>query len=208
MTVPLPDPAGATRLILVRHAEPSEAARCYGRLDIGLSGRGRAHAETIGRSFASSALAGVYSSPLRRAVETAVPIAAAHGLEPVRHPGLAELDFGELEGRLYDEIALERPDLYRAWMTHPASVRFPGGESFADLRARALAACDEVRRRHERQTAAIVAHGGVTRAILAAALGLADRDVFRLDQSYGGVSVVDWFGEAPLVRVVNARPAA
>ena len=52
---------------------------------------------------------------------------------------------------------------------------------------------------------ALVAHGGVTRAIVAASLGMPDEALFRLDHAYGAVSVVDWFGEAPVVRALNVR---
>ena len=82
-------------------------------------------------------VAAVVSSPRRRAVDTATPIAGRHGLEVEIVPDLRELDFGELEGRTYDEIADSLPELYAAWMTHPTRVRFPGGECYAEL-ARAL----------------------------------------------------------------------
>src|SRR5205814_3693793 len=93
---------------------------------------------------------------------------------------LAELDFGELEGRRYDEIARDRPELYRQWMEAPTTVRFPGGESYADLRARVTAALAELRARHEGGVFALVAHGGVLRAALAEALALPDEAIFRL----------------------------
>ena len=70
----------------------------------------------------------VVSSPRRRAVDTATPIARRHDLEVEIVPDLRELDFGELEGRTYDEIADSLPELYATWMAHPTRVRFPGGE--------------------------------------------------------------------------------
>jgi broad specificity phosphatase PhoE len=83
-------------------------------------------------------------------------------------------------------------------------VSFPGGESFADLRLRVLAATEEIRARHRGRGVALVAHGGVTRAIVAASLSMPDEALFRLDQAYGAVSVVDWLGETPILRVLNA----
>src|SRR5512134_421747 len=102
-------------------------------------------------------LAAVYSSPLARALDTAGPIAAGRGLEPVTDDRLREIDFGELEGSTYDEIRAARPDVFRAWMEAPTSVRFPGGESFADLRERVLAAMRAVRERHPGEAVAVVA---------------------------------------------------
>lgn len=201
---PVPQDA-ATRILLVRHAEPDESAhgRCCGVLDVPLSPRGRRRSETLARELSATPLAAVYSSPLRRALETAEPIAAAHGLVPRAHEGFRELDFGELEGERYEDVADSRPELFRAWMETPILVRFPGGEAFRDLQARALAAAEEVRRSHAGRAVAVVAHGGVTRAILAAALSMPDEALFRLDQDYGAVSVVDWIGATPVVRAVN-----
>jgi alpha-ribazole phosphatase len=71
---------------------------------------------------------------------------------------------------------------------------------------RALAAAEEVREHHRGSTAALVAHGGVTRAIIAASLEMPDEALFRLDQPYGAISVIDWFGATPVVRLLNAGP--
>lgn len=202
----LPPHGEATRLLLVRHAETDTAlrGRCYGRLDVALSAEGRRQAGALAAALADAPLAAVYSSPLARALDTAGPIAAGHGLEPVADDRLREIDFGDLEGLAYDDIRAARPDVFQAWMQTPTSVRFPGGESFGDLRERVLAVVRAVRERHPGEAVAVVAHGGVVRVVLADALGLADGAVFRLDQAYGGVSVVDWLPGAPVVRVVNA----
>jgi alpha-ribazole phosphatase len=192
-----------SRLLLLRHAEPSEDARgrCYGSLDVGLSAAGRAHARELAERLRRLEFAAVYTSPRLRARETAAPIAAARGLEAVTDDGLRELDFGELEGRTYDEIAASDPELYRAWMETPTSVRFPGGESFADLKERAVAALDRIRARHD--AALVVTHGGVLRAGVAAWLGMPDAAIFRLDERYCGLTIVDWLEDAPLVRLLN-----
>lgn len=202
----LPDRAEATRVVFVRHAETEEEARgrCYGRLDVLLSPRGLRQAQELGEALAGHSLAAVYASPLARALDTARPIAAAHGLEPVVVDALAELDFGEVEGLRYEEIEAQRPELFRAWMDEPALVRFPGGEGLADLRARVLPALGQIRAGHEREAVAVVAHGGVVRVALAEALGLDGRSLFRIDQAEGGVSVVDWLDCVAFVRVANA----
>jgi len=114
---------------------------------------------------------------------------------------LREIDFGSFEGRSYEEIERTEPELFRAWMETPTEVRFPGGESYADVRERAVAAYDEIRARHE--CAVVVSHGGVIRAGLAAWLGMPDEAIFRLGQRYCGLSIVDWVDETPVVRLVN-----
>jgi len=190
-----------SRLILVRHCEPEEDARglCYGRLDIGLSDAGREHAKRLAAGLARLEWDAVYASPRVRARETAHAVAAARDV--LVDEGLRELDFGELEGRSYDEIAASDPELYRAWMERPTTVSFPGGESFAELKARALESLERIRAAHD--AAVVVTHGGVLRAGLAAWLSMPDEAIFRLDQRYGGVTIVDWLDGAPLVRLMN-----
>jgi broad specificity phosphatase PhoE len=193
-----------TRLVLIRHAEPeaSVRGRVYGALDVGLSERGLRDAEKLASTVRGLDLDAVYASPLRRAIETATPLARERGLELTLHEGLREVDFGELEGRTYEEIGEDHADLFRVWATSPSAIRFPGGEDYVGLKARVLTAVEEIRERTT--SAAIVAHGGVNRVVLADALDLPDDAIFRLDQPYCALSVIDWIDGSPLVRAVNA----
>jgi len=197
-----------TRLLLVRHAQPPEEARgrCYGSLDVGLSARGGRHAQLLARTLDRIPLAAVYVSPSRRAVESAAPLAAVHGLTAIVDEALREIDFGDFEGQSYDEIERTHPELYRQWMKTPTLVQFPGGESYTRLRVRALAAMDAIRARNAGATVAVVSHGGVLRALLADCLSMPDEAIFRLDQSYGALSIIDWIDSTPIVRLLNAQP--
>ena len=102
----------------------------------------------------------------------------------------------------------ERPVFYAAWMATPTEVQFPGGESWREVRARVLAELDGVLARHAGETAVVVGHGGALRAILATCLEMPDDGVFRLDQRYAAVNVVEWIEDTPIVRLLNAlRPS-
>jgi alpha-ribazole phosphatase len=198
------------RLVLVRHAavEGSAHGRCYGTLDVGLSPAGRWQSASLARALESDPVARVVSSPRVRAVETATAIARPHGLDVHVVPDLRELDFGELEGRTYEEIASSLPELYAEWMTTPTTVRFPGGEGYADLEARALAAVSELRTAHHGQTIVAVTHGGIVRAVLCDVLGLPAERIFRVAIEPASVTVVEWLGGEPVVRCVNREPSA
>ena len=202
----LPPQDGATRLLLIRHLEPDRSlhGRAYGSLDAPLSARALEESAKLAQGLDGVRLDAVYASPLRRALETATPLAVDRKLVPVVHEGLREIDFGELEGSRYEDVETDRPDFFRLWMSDPTGVSFPGGESFADLRLRVLGAAEEIRARHRGSAAELVAHGGVTRAIVAASLSMPDEALFRLDQAYGAVSVVDWLGKTAILRVLNA----
>lgn len=209
MTLGLPSPAAdATRLILVRHGEPDDTVRgrCYGRLDPGLSPVGR---EQMGRTWQllrDQRTAAIYSSRSRRAVESASLRAAATPAVNVDER-LCEIDFGEFEGLTYAEISARFPKQYDEWMMRPTDVVFPGGEGFGHFAARVREALDHIQRMHRGETVVAVSHGGVNRVALAAALDLDPRRIFRLDQAYGSVNVIDYLGNEPFVRVINATAA-
>jgi alpha-ribazole phosphatase len=194
-------------LILVRHCEPEDGARgrVYGTLDVGLSADGRAQAVELVDRLDGVAVDVIWTSPRRRARETAEPLAAARGLRPLQDDDLRELDFGDFEGRTFDEIAEADPELYKIWMETPTAVRFPGGECYADLKMRARRALD--RAVTVGGSVVVVTHGGVVRAALAEWLRIADEAIFRIDQRYGGITVVDLIDGFPLVRIVNGQTA-
>lgn len=196
-----------SRLILIRHCEPEEGARgrIYGTLDVGLSAHGRLQAEELVDRLDGVDVDAIWTSPRRRARETSAPLAAARGLRPSADDDLRELDFGELEGRTFDEVAAALPELYKAWMETPTEVRFPGGECYADLKTRSVSALERAATASE--SAVVVTHGGVVRAALAEWLRIDDAAVFRLDQRYGGITVVDLIDGYPLVRLVNGQTA-
>jgi broad specificity phosphatase PhoE len=189
-----------TRAILVRHAEPdaSVRGRVYGRLDVPLSPAGEARALELAAILAVEARAALYTSPLRRARETAATLGAAVVCDDLR-----ELDFGELEGLPVAE-AVERFPEHAGWTAAPAAASFPGGESVAALRARVLGAVAGLVARHPGETFVAVSHSLPIRVVVADALGLSPDGLFRFELSYGGLSVVEWHDGVPFVRVVNA----
>ena len=193
------------RLIFVRHAEPDDEIRdrVYGRLDVALSMRGREHADELAAMLAAQPIAAVYSSPLQRAVATAAPLAQLLGLEPIRVNDLREIDFGELEGLTVDE-AVSRYPAEAQWMAAPAGVIFPGGESVAGMRDRVVGAARAIALRHAGETVTVFSHAVAIRAIVADALEIAPDLLFRIEQSYGGLSVIEWFDGMPFVHTVNA----
>lgn len=198
-------PPGWTRMVLVRHGQPAEEmkGRCYGRLDVGLSPHGRAQAEQAAAFLSGLELTYVYASPRLRALESARPLAEARGLQVVVDEAFREIDFGLFEGLTYEEAERRFPEVYEEWMTHPTRVRFPEGESFPEMRERVRAGGHELRRRHVQQAFALVSHGGVNRTLLAEALGMEDRHLFRLEQGYSAVNVIDFYGDEPVVKLMN-----
>lgn len=198
-------PRGVTRMVLVRHGQPSEEmrGRCYGRLDVGLSPEGHAQSERMAAFLARVELARIYASPRLRALETAAPLVAGRGAEVAVEEAFREIDFGLFEGLTYEEAERRFPDVYAEWMARPTQVRFPEGESYPSMRERVRDGGRALRARHPGQCFALVSHGGVNRTLLAEALGMDDARLFRLGQDYAAVNVIDFYGDEPVVRLMN-----
>ncbi|MGZ3460499.1 MAG: histidine phosphatase family protein, partial [Archangium sp.] len=95
------------------------------------------------------------------------------------------------------------PEVYAEWMAHPTRVRFPEGESYPEMRERVISAGRALRTRHAGETFVLVSHGGVNRTLLAEALGMPDANLFRLEQGYAAVNILDFYGEEPIVKLMN-----
>ncbi len=198
-------PKGMTRMVLVRHGQPVEEmrGRCYGRLDVGLSSAGRLQAERAARFLAEAPLLRIYTSPRQRAMESAAPLAELKGMAVDTEAAFREIDFGLFEGLSYEEAEQRYPEVYAEWMAHPTRVRFPEGESYPEMRERVLSAGRVLRTRHEGETFVLVSHGGVNRTLLAEALGMPDANLFRMEQGYASVNIIDFYGEEPIVKLMN-----
>lgn len=168
-----------TEIVLVRHGETelNREGIFRGRLDVGLNPRGRLQAEWVAEALAGEPLVAVYSSPLRRAVDTALPIAGRHGLRPLPDEGLNNIDLGEWQGRKKTEVERDEPELWDLWIHDPESLRVPGGETLGDVRRRATSRARALADEHEGGRFAIVSHRSVLKLLAGALLGL-DRDYF------------------------------
>ena len=160
-------------IILARHGETAwnvgEVFR--GRADIELDENGRQQAGLLGNYLSETEIEAVYSSPLKRALDTAKAIAGHHGLEVKLEDRLNDLDFGEWEGLTVPEVKDRYGDLFAMWDSRPELVKLPGGETLDDVRRRALSVVDEVVARHSGK-AVLVTHRVVIKVLVCALLGL------------------------------------
>jgi probable phosphoglycerate mutase len=183
-------------ILLVRHAVTEETGkRLYGRrAGVHLSDRGRGQAEEIAERVRHLPLAAVYSSPLERCVETAEPTARARGLEIRLDPGLQETDVGRWTGRTF--VALRRIRAWRRLTVFPSLVRFPGGESLAEVQLRTVRTLQGIEGRHRGRVVAVFSHGDPIRVALAHYVGLPLDLSGRLEMPPASVSAVA-LGDGP-----------
>ena len=196
-------PAGCL-VLLVRHGQtPTTGDVLPGRAPgLRLATEGVEQARRVAERLAGlGRVAAVYASPMERAVETAAPIARACGLRVRKNPGLIECDFGRWTGRKLKTLS-KRKD----WTTvqrHPSGFRFPGGESFAEMQARALDAVSAITARHPGQAVVAVSHADVIKAVAAAAAGT-PLDMFqRIVISPCSVTAIAYHPAGPVLLTVN-----
>jgi broad specificity phosphatase PhoE len=194
-----------TRFWLIRHGETdwNREQVFRGRADRPLSERGLRQAEALGRGMASRAVDAVVSGPLRRAVETAEPVARAHGLAVETHDGLNDLDFGAWQGLAKDVVRERYADLYARWQEAPESVVLPGGESLGDVERRAVAAIDGLVRRFPERHVAVVTHRVVLKVLVCSLLGAGLGAFWRFRFDTTSVSLLGRGGRGPVLESLN-----
>lgn len=160
---------GVPCIYFVRHAENAanvDRVMAYKVVDHPLTEHGRKQAAALGRWFLGRTLGCVYTSPLRRARETAERIVAATGAPLVEREELRELNVGELDGRGDPQSWARHDEVVARWRTGQWHARFPGGESLREVHARVAGLVHEVIGLHSDEDVALVAHGGIFTSVL------------------------------------------
>jgi probable phosphoglycerate mutase len=176
-----------TTLLLARHGETdwNRELRIQGSSDIELNELGRRQAQALADELADVEIDAIYASDLSRARATAEVVAATKGLEVALDSRLRERSFGSWEGLDRDEIVSRR----EAEEEHD-------GEADDEVRARVLAAIDEIAHAHPGEQVLVVSHGGALNTLWHHALGVrierwANCAVFRLEVRDGSFRAAD-----------------
>lgn len=153
-------------LILVRHGETiwNKEGRVQGFSDIDLSDVGVHQARQLALSLKEAPVLSIYSSPLIRAQKTARIINQYHDAPIYIEPGLMEMDQGDFEGFSFQELMACEKGFLQKWISDPASVQMPNGESFIELQDRAWKVIEGIIAKSE--SALVVSHNFTIAAIL------------------------------------------
>ncbi|MGH7572794.1 MAG: histidine phosphatase family protein [Gemmatimonadota bacterium] len=186
-----------TRFLLVRHGETeyNREGRWQGAgSDPPLNPEGRRQARELARRLAGRPVAALYTSPQRRARETAAILGGTLGLDPEPVPELREIHHGEWEGKTQAEVVRGWPDEYRAYQADPLHTPRPGGETYEELGDRLWPALKLLADHHRDQEIVCVTHGGPVRLVLSRVLDrpLTERDEFGVEN--GSVFAVEESG--------------
>ncbi len=196
----------ASRVYLMRHGEVvNDGERRYnGHIDIDITQNGVDQMHRLAGMLYGKGIVAVYSSDLIRSVKGAAIISDRVGIPYTSLRELRERSLGAWEGLTVEEIQERFPDEYATWRADLLSYRPPGGECLNDVKERILPVFKRLVASHPDREIALLLHGGVNRVILADALGLDMTNLFRIDQSFGALNIIDYFDDnMAVVKLLN-----
>jgi broad specificity phosphatase PhoE len=195
-----------TTIILVRHGHVDWIVpeRFRGRADLDLSDLGwRQVAATAQRIASAGKPAAIYSSPMRRCINTAEAIASNAALDVVPLDGFNDIDYGEWQGLTRGEAHARWPSDVDCWFRAPHLASIPRGESLMTLLARSTAALRSILQRHPGQLVVVVGHDSVNRVLLLFALDLPISRYWHLKQAPGAINEVGFEHGSFVIRTLN-----
>ncbi len=193
-------------LVLLRHGAVQQMSpeRFRGRAELELSEEGRRQVEAAAQRLAHGFhIAAIFTSPLKRCLDTAAAVEKTTGLAPRPAPELIDIDYGVWTGRVQAEMEAEQPDAWRLWREAPERVRFPDGEGLGDVIARVGALLARLSDPASGTCTALVTHDSVIRAAVIYALGLAPSFYHRLKVSPASLTELSLLEARPVLVRLN-----
>jgi alpha-ribazole phosphatase len=192
-------------VVLVRHAASRGAGTFIGQMDEPLSTQGKRQLTELARKLSGFRFHAIFTSDLRRAIESARPAAQSQKLHLQIRPGLREMHFGQWQGLSWEQIRRREPRVADRWLKHFLSQPIPGAESFRQFKRRIQQELEAIVDANSGRCILVVTHAGVIRVTLAGALGMKDESMFRLAQDFCALNVIQHSAAAGFtVRCVNA----
>lgn len=188
---------------LIRHAASIASSDVLsGRAPgIALSGIGREQARGLARRFAEVELAAVWSSPMERAVQTAIPLAVVSNLPVNQSQSLNEVEYGDWTGKSFSSLAGD--PLWQRFNHSRRDTRIPGGELILDVQKRVVAKLAVLSRQYGGRNIAVVTHAEPIRLVLAYCLESSDYLHDRLEIGPASISIVRWSERQSVLSINN-----
>lgn len=178
-----------TEIILARHGETSWNVReiFRGRIDIELNATGIRQATLLAEHLSSTRIEAIYSSPLKRALQTAAAVADYHQLDVETAAELIDIDYGRWQGLPQEEIKEKYRGLYDQWNSHPELAAIPDGESLNAVRERAITVIHRIVAEYQ-GTVLLVSHRVINKVLICALLGLDNSHFWQIRQDTCGIT--------------------
>lgn len=192
-----------TRILLIRHGKTdwNQQLRIQGgSSDIPLNSEGRRQAQNIALRLGQRSIRAIFSSPLKRALETAESIAQIHNIKVVVEKSLREVEAGDLEGVTSAELGKRFSELLTQ---DGVSRRIPGGESLTDLQQRGWGFIRQLGCKHINSELIVVSHYFAILTIICSALVLPLTHITRFRLSTGSISIINIDEEESRLELFN-----
>jgi broad specificity phosphatase PhoE len=193
------------QVILVRHGQTdwNREGIFRGRIDVKLNAAGLKEAAVIGEKLRGTDPDAVCSSPLSRAMDTALRIASYRGKQVREIAEFVDIDFGVWEGLSRGKAKARYPKIFKKWEQSPERVKIPGAETLGEVRGRVLKGLDLVLAEHPEGVVVIVSHGLINKVLLCAVLGLPNSHFWKIKQDNGAINIFTYSARGTKLVLLN-----
>jgi len=194
-----------TKVYLVRHGQTewNKKLTFRGKIDIPLNEMGHREAEAISEALKDKNIEVIYTSPLRRSIETTEPIAKLFHLEIVPIEGLIDISYGDWEGLTFNEVKKRYSDQYKKWEKRPDLVKFPNGETLNEVRDRSFRAFKNIVKENPGKSILIIPHRVINKVLICSILGLSNSHFWEIKQDTGCINLIEYSNERFTLSLMN-----
>jgi phosphoserine phosphatase len=184
-----------SKIYLLRHGETEwnrdqRAQGCSN--DIPLSETGLKQAEAVANRLKNEKIDLFFSSPLKRAFQTAKKIAELHNSDVAIHREFLEINFGLWEGLNFQEIGEQYPEIIKIWRATPHLAEIPNAENLISLKERSMRKLNELLKEHEGKNIAIISHGITCKVIISALMGIELGNLHKIRQDNTALNIFEY----------------
>jgi broad specificity phosphatase PhoE len=199
----------ALQIYFLRHGQTASSREdifCGSGLDPELTPEGLEMAQAFTNSYRQTKWEAIYSSGLRRSIQTAQPLCDALGMTLQVRTELNEIGYGKWEGLTKEEVSQRHHDDYASWLADPAWYAPTGGELAVVIAQRGLQVIEELKQGFGDGNVLVVSHKATIRIILCSLLGIeVGRFRYRLGCPVGSLSIVEFTPQGPLLQALADR---
>jgi broad specificity phosphatase PhoE len=200
-----------TIILLIRHGNTkfNKQKVFRGHKDIPLDDTGLMQAEKTGKLLSRIKINEIYCSPLSRAVQTAEKISShqKQSVKIIKEEGFLDLSFGEWEGRSFEQVQKEYPEVYNIWVRTPHLTNIPGGETLAQAKKRSWISLNNIveqsKGRQGIQVFAVVSHRVINKLVINSVLGLDESKFWQIKQDPCCINIFEYRYEHFFVSKIN-----
>jgi alpha-ribazole phosphatase len=189
----------------VRHGitEFNSTRRFAGYSDVEMNAAGYQQVEKLRDRLANERIDAVYSSDLKRALDTAEVISAGRKLNIEACPELREMNYGDAEGLTFQEINSRYPEVAKLIANFNLRLTFPGGENFEGFIERTRKFLDRLNEHTPSETILIAAHSGPLRVLVCSLLGIDQSHWRQIGCDNASLSIISTYPQAAILSLLN-----